>query len=78
MIMQSQPAFFKNCMNCSKSRKASYARYWSKQCALEVSVIATEMVSSTILLPTKKNKEKHQSERPSSIFLNVFMPMRSF
>ena len=27
---------------------------WSKQCTLEVSVIATELVSSTILFPTKK------------------------
>ena len=55
--MQSEPAFLKNCMNSFKSRKASHATYWSKQHALEVSVIATEMVSSTILFPTKKAKK---------------------
>ena len=54
LIMRSEPAYILNCMNCFKSRKASYVRHWSKQCTLEVSMMATVLVSSTILFPTRK------------------------
>ena len=56
VIDNAKPAclFFKTCINCSKSRKAHVWDNWSKQCTQEVLVMATELVSSTILFPTKK------------------------
>ena len=49
LIIRRQSAYFLNCMNCFKWRKALYVRYWSKQWTLEVSVVATELVSNVIL-----------------------------
>ena len=56
VIDNAKPAclFFKNCINYFKSRKAHVWDNWSKQCTQEVLVMATELVSSTILFPTKK------------------------
>ena len=43
LIMRSQPAYFLNCMNCFKLRKANMLDNWSKQCTLEVWVMANKM-----------------------------------
>ena len=54
LIMRSQSSYL-SYMTCFKSRAERHILdNWSKQCTLEVSVIAAELVSSMVLIPTKK------------------------
>ena len=53
-IMRSQPTFFSITWLASNHAKHHILVNWSKQCTLEVSVTATELVSITISFLTNK------------------------